>query len=44
LTLIKLLCFGFGAIRLLRRNTMAEAIVLATGSVVFGPMNAACLS
>ena len=45
-------CSCFGAMRLLRRNTsaalargdMAEAIVLATGSVVFGLLNAACLS
>jgi len=48
--ILQLLCFG--AMRLLRRNTsaalergdMAEAIVLATGSVVFGLLNAACLS
>jgi len=48
--ILQLLCFG--AMRLLRRDTsaalargdMAEAIVLATGSVVFGLLNAACLS
>ena len=48
--ILQLVCFG--AMRLLRRDTsaalargdMAEAIVLATGSVVFGLLNAACLS
>ncbi len=47
---LQLLCFA--AMRLLRRNVtlalaqgdMAEAIVLAAGSVVFGLLNAACLS
>jgi putative membrane protein len=47
---LQLLCFG--AMRLLRRDVtaalaqgdMAEAIVLASGSVVFGLLNAACLS
>jgi putative membrane protein len=47
---LQLLCFV--AMRLLRRNVaialaqgdMAEAIVLATGSVVLGLLNAACLS
>jgi len=48
--ILQLLCFA--AMRLLRRNVnaalaqgdMAEAIVLAAGSVVFGVLNAACLS
>ncbi len=48
--LVQLLCFA--ALRLLRRHArialaqgdMAEAIVLATGSVVLGLLNAACLS
>ena len=48
--ILQLLCFA--AMRLLRRNVnaalaqgdMAEAIVLAAGSVVFGLLNAACLS
>jgi|SRR5579871_389295 len=47
---LQLLCFV--AMRLLRRNfavalaqgDMAEAIMLATGSVVLGLLNAACLS
>lgn len=47
---LQLLCFA--AMRLLRRNVslalaqgdMAEAIVLACGSIVFGVLNAACLS
>ena len=48
--ILQLLCFA--AMRLLRRNVnaalaqgdVAEAIVLAAGSVVFGLLNAACLS
>ena len=48
--ILQLLCFG--AMRLLRRNVsaalaqgdMAEAITLATGSVVLGLINAACLT
>jgi putative membrane protein len=48
--ILQLLCFA--AMRLLRRNVsaalaqgdMAESIVLATGSVVLGLLNAACLS
>jgi putative membrane protein len=48
--IVQLLCFG--AMRLLRthvtsalaRGEMGEAIVLAAGSVVFGLLNAACLS
>jgi len=48
--ILQLLCFG--AMRLLRRDVsaalakgdMAEAIVLASGSMVFGLLNAACLS
>lgn len=47
---LQLLCFA--AMRMLRRNVsaalaqgdMAEAIVLACGSIVFGVLNAACLS
>jgi putative membrane protein len=48
--ILQLLCFA--AMRLLRRNVnaalaqgdMAEAIVLAAGSIVLGLLNAACLS
>lgn len=48
--ILQLLCFA--AMRLLRSNVnaalaegkMAEAIILAAGSVVFGLLNAACLS
>jgi len=48
--ILQLLCFA--AMRLRRRNVsaalaqgnMAEAIVLAAGSVIFGLLNAACLS
>jgi putative membrane protein len=48
--ILQLLCFA--AMRMLRRNVsaalvrgdMAEAVVLATGSVVLGLLNAACLS
>jgi putative membrane protein len=48
--LLQLLCFG--ALRFLRpdastalaRGDMAEAIVLAAGSVAFGLLNAACLT
>ncbi len=48
--ILQLLCFG--AMRLLRRNVsaalaqgdMAEAITLATGSLVLGLINAACLT
>lgn len=48
--ILQLLCFG--VIRLLRRHVttalvqgdMAEATALATGSVAFGLLNAACLS
>ncbi|MEJ0015318.1 MAG: DUF350 domain-containing protein [Acetobacteraceae bacterium] len=47
---LQLVCFGL--LRLLRRNVsialargdMSEAIMLATGSIVFGLLNAACLS
>jgi putative membrane protein len=47
---LQLLCFG--ALRLLRRNAaealargdMAEAILLSSGSVVLGLLNAACLT
>ena len=47
---LQLVCFA--VLRLLRRDVgaalargdMAEAIVLATGSIVFGLLNAACLS